>query len=341
MLNHCTLKQAESVAESLRQLVQDFCFEWQEKVFKIGVSIGLVEVNCDSENLSVVLSAADAACYAAKRRGRNCIYVFQAGDQELEHRQTERQWIARLDQALEENRFCLYSQKIVSALASPEVEHREILVRLVDELGKLVSPIEFIPAAERYQLMPAVDRWVVETFFAQYQAHRQRIENDNQSFNPEIYTINLSGSSLNYNFQEFLKQKLAEYQVTPQCICFEITETAAIANLNQATHFIQTLKQLGCQFALDDFGSGLSSLTYLKNLPVDYLKIDGSFVKNMDNDQMDYAMVECFNSLSHYMGIKTITEWVENDAVLNILQRIGVDFVQGYFIDRPNPLVFC
>jgi diguanylate cyclase (GGDEF)-like protein/PAS domain S-box-containing protein len=340
LLHQCSLAHAEHVVESLRKLIQDFRFNWQGNIFTIGISIGLVEINAESENLNSVLSAADSACYAAKGKGRNCIYVYQADDQELERQRHERQWISKLEQALREDRFCLYSQKIVSINREPEVEHYEVLLRLVDETGVMISPISFIPAAERYQLMCDVDRWVIRNFLASYQAETQKAAKSGQSTQNSLYTINLSGGSLNHNFLEFIKEKFIEYEVPPQIICFEITETAAIANLELASQFIRTLKNLGCQFALDDFGSGMSSLTYLKNLPVDYLKIDGSFVKDMDHDQMDHAMVECFNHLSHYMGIQTIAEWVETDSVLQILRTIGVDYVQGYFIERPAPLAF-
>lgn len=340
LLHQCSLAQAELVAESLRQLIQDFLFAWQDKVFTIGISIGLVQVDANSENLNSVLSAADLACYAAKRKGRNCIYVYQANDQELERQRTERQWVSRIEQALREDRFSLYSQKIVSLNREPEVQHYEVLLRLVDETGALVPPTAFIPAAERYQLMSEVDRWVIRNFFARYHADIQQGRSLGSSLQANLYTINLSGGSLNHNFLEYIQKKLLEYQVSPQILCFEITETAAIANLELASQFIGALKNLGCQFAFDDFGSGMSSLTYLKNLPVDYLKIDGSFVKDMDHDKMDYAMVECFNHLSHYMGIQTIAEWVENETVLEILRRMGVDYAQGYYIERPTPLAF-
>jgi diguanylate cyclase (GGDEF)-like protein/PAS domain S-box-containing protein len=341
LLHQCSLAHAEQVADSLRQLIQGFRFTWQGKVFTIGVSIGLVEISDQSENLNSVLSAADAACYAAKGKGRNCIYVYQVNDQELERQRNERQWISKLDEALREDQFCLYSQKIVSISDDLDTEHDEILLRLVDETGNLVPPMAFIPAAERYHLICAVDRWVIRTFFARYQSYCQQVARTEKAQKKNVYTINLSGGSLNHDFLEFLKAQFVEYQVSPQNVCFEITETAAIANLEQASQFISTLKHLGCQFALDDFGSGMSSLTYLKNLPVDYLKIDGSFVKDMDNDQMDYAMVECFNHLSHFMGIRTIAEWVENDSVLQSLRTIGVDYAQGYHIERPRPLTFC
>jgi diguanylate cyclase (GGDEF)-like protein/PAS domain S-box-containing protein len=341
LLHQCSLAHAEKVAESLRQLIQDFRFTWQEKVFTIGVSIGLVQVDANCENLNTVLSAADSACYAAKGKGRNCIYVYQANDQELERQRTERQWVSRIEQALREDRFSLYAQKIVSLNHEPEIQHYEILLRLVDEAGSLVLPSAFIPAAERYQLMRDVDRWVIRNFFASFHAKIQKTGRSKQVPEDSLYTINLSGGSLNDGFLEFIQEILIEYQVPPQIICFEITETAAIANLELASHFIHSLKSLGCQFALDDFGSGMSSLTYLKNLPVDYLKIDGSFVKDMDHDKMDYAMVECFNHLSHYMGIQTIAEWVENDKVLQILRAMGVDYAQGYYIERPSPLAFA
>ncbi|MBE9114500.1 EAL domain-containing protein [Lusitaniella coriacea LEGE 07157] len=361
LLGQCSLAQAEQVANTLRTLLQNFRFTSQNKTFSIGVSIGLVLINETSQDLTSVLSAADAACFAAKERGRNCVHVYRTNDRELVRQRGERQWIARIHQALEEDRFCLYVQRIIpvtphsikrkiSSETSPagvapiaphlgKKEHYEILLRLVDEEGKLVPPMAFIPAAERYDLMPTLDRWVIRKFFSSYE---QYCHNQSSCLSDDaVYTINLSGASANNDlFFGFLREQFAQHQISPKNICFEITETTAIANLSQAAQFIQELKQLGCSFALDDFGSGMSSLAYLKHLPVDYLKIDGSFVRNIVNAPIDCAMVECFNRIGHVMGMQTIAEFVEDDETLVKLQSLGVDYAQGYGIAKPRPLTF-
>jgi EAL domain-containing protein (putative c-di-GMP-specific phosphodiesterase class I) len=207
----------------------------------------------------------------------------------------------------------------------------------VNEAGELVLPSVFIPAAERYHLISAIDQWVISDFCANYHSLlRQSAEAPSN----QLYNINLSGASVNDDqFLKFLKHRLIEYQIPPECICFEVTETIAIANLEKASQLIRAVKELGCSFALDDFGSGMSSFAYLKHLPVDYLKIDGGFVKDIDSDRMDYAMVECFNRLSHFMGIQTIAECVEHESTLKTLQTIGVDYAQGFCISEPCPLV--
>ncbi|HEY9825409.1 MAG TPA: EAL domain-containing protein, partial [Stenomitos sp.] len=341
LLHQCSIEQAEQVADALRQLIQAYRFIYQGKVFSIGVSIGLVAINANSQNLNSVLSAADAACYAAKERGRNCIYIYQSDDLKLAQHRNERQWISRLDQALRDDRFRLYCQKIVPVSVNSNKAHYEVLLRLVDESGQLVPPMAFIPAAERYHLIPAIDQWVIRTFFSRYQAYQRQSLTCGHPLDQSVYTINLSGGSVNNeDFLEFVQEQFVEFEIAPENICFEITETTAIANFDQAVQLIHALKKIGCRFALDDFGSGMSSLAYLKNLPVDYLKIDGSFVKDIDNDRKDYAMVECFNRLSHFMGIQTIAECVETETVLQNLRKIGVDYAQGFCIDTPMPLIF-
>ena len=377
LLCQCPLKKAEDIANQLRQLIYNFRFVWQENMFRIGVSIGLVSIDSATENLVELLSKADAACYAAKEKGRNCIYSYDDTDNLVVQQQGEKHWVSQINQALEENLFCLYAQKIVpiknssscdtnrqsdrehfsqaesisdrgvnrqqqqsNEIAFDDAEscHYEILLRLIDKSGKLITPGAFLPAAERYNLMPAIDRWVIATFLAGYEIYCQSKEQNKKSLN-NIYTINLSGASINsQDFGTFLQEQFARYDIPAKTICFEITETVAISNLNEAAKLIKQLKKTGCSIALDDFGSGMSSLNYLKNLPVDYLKIDGSFVKNIASDRVDYATVECFNHISKIMEIKTIAEFVEDDAILRNLQKIGVDYAQGYGIERPQPL---
>ena len=345
LLKKCSLDEAEIIANTIRTLIQEFRFSWEENIFTLSVSIGLVSIDRDSHNFSSVLSAADAACYAAKKKGRNRVFVYHHDDRELARQREERQWVTRINRALEEDRFCLYCQKIVSLKENDRKEHYEILLRLLDKEGKLVPPMAFIPAAENYDLMPAIDRWVIATFFAAYSNYCQaRNINTLKSANFQkemIYTINLSGASINSDlFFSFLKEQFALYPISPSTICFEITETAAISNLAKAADFINELKQLGCLFALDDFGSGMSSLAYLKNLPVDFLKIDGSFVKNILDDPVDHATVDCFNRIGHVMNMQTIAEFVENEPIIEKLRKLGVDYAQGYGIDKPKPLSF-
>ena len=345
LLKQCSLDEAEKIANSIRTLIQEFRFSWEGKIFTLGVSIGLVPIDRDSRNFSSLLSAVDAACYAAKKQGRNRVFVYRHDDRELARQRGERQWISRITHALEENRFCLYCQKIISLKENDNKEHYEILLRLLDEAGKLVPPMAFIPAAENYDLMPAIDRWVISTFFASYSNYCQSQPSQGAilcNWNSDvIYTINLSGASINSDrFFSFLQEQFTRYSISPRTICFEITETVAIANLTKAAEFIRELKQLGCLFALDDFGSGMSSLAYLKNLPVDFLKIDGSFVKNIIDDPVDSATVDCFNQIGHVMNMKTIAEFVENKPIIDKLRELGVDYAQGYGIGKPYPLSF-
>ena len=344
LLFHCPLDAAERVASKLREQIQEFRYVWQGKTFSIGVSIGLVAIDANTQSVASVMSAADSACYAAKNKGRNRVQVYQADDRELVIQQSQMQWVTRLNQALEENRFRLYYQSIVpSRQTSSLATHYEILLRLVDEQGNLVSPMAFIPAAERYNLMPAIDRWVIRTLFTSLGQHYR--ENRNPCHFLEdgcdcLYAINLSGTSLNdEQFIDFVREQLALHQVPPQVICFEITETVAIANLRQAAQFMRSLKQVGCRFALDDFGSGMSSFAYLKNLPVDYLKIDGGFVRQIVDEPTDLAMVEAINHIGHVMGLQTIAEFVENEAILEKIAAIRVDYAQGYGIAKPRPLL--
>ncbi len=334
LLYQCSLDQATRVANILREIVQNFRFVWQDNVFSIGVSIGLVEINAASENRVTLLSYADAACYAAKNKGRNRIHVFQTDDEELLQQRGEMQWVSRITKALAENRFCLYCQPIAAITSTATQEnHYEVLLRLRDEKGDLVAPMAFIPAAERYNLMPTIDRWTIATLFHNWSS----IANDKKT----IYAINLSGTSINDDrFIGFLYEQFSLYEVPPKSICFEITETVAIANLTKASQFIRELQRCGCRFALDDFGSGMSSFAYLKTLPVDYLKIDGGFIKNIIENSVDDAMVEAITRIGHVMGVKMIAEFVENDAILQRIKALGVDYAQGYGVAKPRPLVF-
>jgi len=332
LLASCPLTRAERIAEGLREAVTTFRFVWQDKIFDIGVSIGLVPINAQSDNSASLLSAVDAACYAAKEQGRNRVHVFEPGDEELMRRQGEMSWAQRVSQAIKDDRLVLYFQKImpISAAAGEHI-HFELLIRMLDEQGKLVPPMAFIPAAERYNMMNMLDRWVVETVFRRL-ATRDTVGNT-------VCAINLSGQSLSdEHMLEFILQQFSHTGIPPHHICFEITETAAIANLRSALRLVTTLRAKGCQFSLDDFGSGMSSFGYLKQLKVDYLKIDGSFVRQIMSSDTDRAMVSSINNIGHVMGIQTIAECVEDDDMLNALREIGIDYVQGYHIHYPEPI---
>lgn len=335
LLGECLPPQAKNIAEKICATVKDFRFVWGDKAFELGVSIGLVEITKQSENITNIMSAADTACYAAKDRGRNRVHVYQADDKELQARYGEMQWVPRLAQALTENRFRLYCQLIVPANGETQKGvHYEVLLRMMDEHGQMVPPGAFLPAAERYNLMPTIDRWVVrETFsiYQKYAAHNSNLQYDKCS-------INLSGASLNDDqFLPFLHEQIDRWKIPSEVLCFEITETVAIANLAKALYFIKELKKRGCHFALDDFGSGLSSFAYLKNLPVDYLKIDGNFIVDIVDDPIDFAMVRSINEIGHVMGISTIAEYVESEDIIAKIGEIGVDYLQGYAISKPTP----
>ena len=334
LMEHCSLEQAKRVANGLRRAVADYRFVWEDKTFALGVSIGVVPIIGVSERVTGVLAAADAACYAAKDRGRNRIHVFHVDDAVLAQRQGEMQWVARLGTALEQDRFDLCFQPIVPL--DPDGEqglHYELLLRLREEDGRQTPPGAFLPAAERYGLSPRTDRWVVETAMRWLNSHPEHIDR------LALCSINLSGASLgDEGFLALLLGLLESGRVPCNRICFEITETAAIANLSAAIRFIGVLKELGCRFALDDFGSGVSSFAYLKSLPVDFLKIDGVFVKDILTDPIDFAMVRSINDMGHVMGKRTIAEFVESQAILERLRDIGVDFAQGYGVGRPRPI---
>ena len=330
LLEHCAPEQALRIARGLVQAVQEFDFVWEAKRFTVGVSIGLVSIPEGGETLPEVLSAADRACYAAKDKGRNRVHVYAASDEELAQRKGEMQWIPRLHQALAQDRFRLYAQPVV-ALGDhgADVEYQEVLLRLADDEKGVLLPGAFIPAAERYQQMQALDRWVVQTALANLGAHGDSVR----------LGINVSGQSLgDAGFLDYVIEQLERSGVAPAKVCFEITETAAITDLRHALQFMNALKERGCRFALDDFGSGLSSFGYLKTLPVDYLKIDGRFVKDLIEDPFDCAIVQAVQQIGRVLAIKTIAESAETEAILERLRVIGVDYAQGYAIARPEPL---
>lgn len=335
LLDNCPIDKACEIAEKICKEIHEFHFIWNSQFFSCGVSIGVVQIDAKSENVGKVLSAADQACYAVKEQGGNRMYLYLDKDLELTERQGEMQWISIITKAFQEERFCLHAQLISPVEKGNELFRFEILIRMKDEAGGLVYPNAFLPAAQRFNLMTAIDQWVIKSFFKFYtrQCHQSSFKNN------FICNINLSGATLSDNgFLDFMKSMLQQYSFPPNFICFEITETIAIANFSKAISFIEELKKLGVQFALDDFGSGIMSFNYLKHLPVDYVKIDGTFIKNIITNPVDWAVVESINQIAHMRKIQTIAEFVENEAIYNKLRTIGVDFVQGYWLGKPVPL---
>ncbi len=334
ILQSCPVERALQLANTLREAIADFRFAWEGKSFSIGVSIGLVVIDESQRDLGLLLASADAACYAAKEGGRNRVHLYQVDDSRLIEQQGQMQWVSRLQSALDQDRLRLFVQPIYPLFPGPDDRmHFEILVRL-EEDGKLVLPGAFLPAAERYGLMPRIDQWVVNNTLAWMGDQLRR----NGALDG-VFCMNLSGASLSdERFRQSLHATLEQLHLPNGTVCFEITETAAVANLSKVVHFIGEVKQLGCLFALDDFGSGLSSFAYLKNLPVDFLKIDGGFVKDIESDPIDLAMVQAINAIGHVMGLKTIAEYVSSEAILERIRDIGVDYAQGFHLGEPRPL---
>ncbi len=333
LLEGCDIAYAEEIVEKIRRTVNEIRFIWNNKPFDLSVSIGVAPINMISGNVSDVMSAADTACYEAKDQGRNRIHIYHPDDENMAKRQGEMHWVHRINEALDNDQIELHFQEIF-ALQTDRLGHRycEALVRLRDEQGQLVPPMAFIPAAERYNLMPAIDKRVLKQSLTHITTLNKR--------GISLYvSINLSGQSICDNeFLNYIVEEIVISGVDASHLIFEITETAAIANFNRALHFIKTLKELGCKFALDDFGSGLSSFAYLKNLPVDFLKIDGTFVRDIINDPKNAAFVESINQIGSIMGIKTIAEYVENQDILDKLVSIGVHYAQGFHIGKPAPI---
>ena len=335
LLENCPLNRARDLANKLLQAVKSFTFAWENRVFAIGVSIGMVVIDDTSTNVESIMSAADMACYAAKEQGRNRIRLYLDGDVEIKQRRGEMQWVSRLKTALAEDKFILFRQAIVAVDEDKSGSNRryEFLLRLKDG-GDVILPGAFLPAAERFDLMPAIDRWVIEHVFS-YLSGR---EDDGHLLDGPSF-INLSGASLaDDGLFEFIRDKLHFYNIPPSSICFEVTETVAIANLDITARFIGRCRAEGILFALDDFGSGFCSFSYLKAIPVDYLKVDGGFVRNMLNDEIDCSIVESVNNIGHVAGLKTIAEFVESEDVMEKLRSIGVDFAQGFSIEKPQPI---
>jgi diguanylate cyclase (GGDEF)-like protein len=335
LLENCSIPDALEVADTFRAEVQRFRFKWGDRIFAIGMSVGMVAINSDSSTAADLLSAADAACYVAKDRGRNQIHLYESRDIDLVRHRGEMQWVTRIQRALEEHRLRLSWQEIRRTDGTVEpIRHVELLLRMADDDGSEILPMAFIPAAERYSIMPALDSWVIEETLhvcQRYLADKRELHC--------LFAVNLSGASLkDPEFRRVLLERLQENPALGPHLCFEITETAAIGNLAVVNEFIEAMREFGCSFALDDFGSGLSSFTYLKNLKVDYLKIDGAFVRDITSNPIDRSMVEAIHHIGHQMGLKTVAEYVESDATRAMLREIGVDYVQGNGVHCPEPL---
>ena len=326
LLENCSLLIAEEVSERIRKDIETTIFSYADKIFNITISAGITPVNGAYKDTSTLMKAADAACQSSKNQGRNHIHVINQKEGEFEAHIKEVAWLDEINKALAHDSFELYAQKITALDTGESTDHYELLLRLKNEDGSITPPGIFIPSAERYELMPKIDRWVLLNAFSAIKSS-------------EFYSINLSGQTVSdIKLVDYIGVLQHKYKVDPHHITFEITETAAIHNLDSTTSFIQQLKQQGYHFSLDDFGTGLSSFSYLKNMAVDYLKIDGVFVKNIDNDETSYTIVKSINDVGHSMGLKTVAEFVENVAILDKLKEIGVDFAQGYHIHKPQPL---
>ena len=334
LLENCPLDKAVSIANDLLKLTDAYQFTWNQNIFSIGMSIGVVPIDRTTTDIASAMSAADSACYIAKEAGRNRIQIAHMGDRKLQQRQGEMQWVSRLTRALEEQRFELFYQPIIPcALRHNTIRQIEIMLRLIDEDGSIIAPATFMPAAEKYNLSASIDRWVIANTLDWLAA------NSGDGSLPLTVFINITGQTIgNSEMLRFIIDKMDETGVAPESVVFEITESTAITNITAATSFMLTLKGCGFRFSLDDFGSGLYSFTYLKKLPIDFLKIDGTYIRDVLSDPVDYAMVRSINELGQLLGKETIAEFVESLDVAEELRSIGIDYVQGHAYAKPLPL---
>ncbi|MBN1698435.1 MAG: EAL domain-containing protein [Spirochaetales bacterium] len=337
LLFNCPLDLSLTIAEKICNHVRESIFEYRERKITVTISIGVVSIKPGTGDASSFLIKADEVCKIAREKGGDRVHLFRADDLYHIKHHTELEWVSKIKNALEQSRLLLFYQPIASLSAdSKGGDHFELLIRMADENGGIIAPAQFLPAAERYNFISRIDMWVIENFFK----HFNKWYCKNSERRLHCCSINLSGASLNdEKMLDFIISRIREYAIPPELLCFEITETIAIVNFSETERFINTLKNMGCSFALDDFGNGLSSYNYLKRLAVDYLKIDGSFVKNIVSDEKDYAIAKTINTLGHHMGLKTIAEYVKDKQTYDLLVTIGVDFVQGYYISVPKPLV--
>ena len=334
LLENCPLDKAVEIANNLLKSIEGYQFTWSESTFTLGISIGIVPIDRSTTDIASAMSAADSACYIAKESGRNQVQIAHMGDRRLQERHGEMQWVARLNAALEQDRFVLYYQPVIPcAKKTPGRKHLEILVRLIDHDGTIISPVSFLPAAEKYNLVTNIDRRVIEHSF------KWLAENSGGNNQTITLSVNLSGQAIGSpDMLKFILDTAETTGIPPEQVIFEVTETAAIANITAATSFMLTLRGCGFRFSLDDFGSGLSSFTYLKKLPVNFLKIDGVFVRDIQSDPVDYAMVKSISELGHLLGKETIAKFVETIELSDELRKMGIDYVQGHAFGRPQPL---
>jgi diguanylate cyclase (GGDEF)-like protein len=332
LLTNCNINQGHAIADKVRNCIHDLTVVSASRQLNVSASIGIAAINRKTDGIVAVMASAEIACKAAKEEGRDCIKVFEEDNTTLVRRSEEIEWIGRVQEALRDDKFVLYCQP-VSPVDTDEPEHFEILVRMQGDDGEIIPPMSFLPAAERYQLMPLIDRWVIHKTLQQLGSSWKSIASTGV-----VFCINLSGQSLtNTGFLAFVAHELKRSGVPANQVCFEITETAAISNIDEALLFMDALHLLGCRFSLDDFGAGLSSFGYLKVLPVDYLKIDGSFVREMTSDSVSLSMVQAISQIGKTMGLSIVAEFVGDQETVSLLQDIGVDYLQGYFIGKPVP----
>ena len=336
LLKNCSLEKTKVLSEKIQRTMKEIQFLYSDKIFDINLSIGITEITDDMKDSSSILKFAQIACAAAKEMGGGRIRVFNTSDKDLIDHQNIMTSAYLINEALRKNKFVLYGQAIVAVDPKEnDTGHYEVLIRMIGENNKIVPPGMFIPAAERYKMMKKLDAWVVDNSIESLSEYNQ-LRGDKSL----ILSINISGQSIGDDrFKNYVANRILDSDVRPEQLCFEITETAAVANLSEALSFIDKMRELGCSFALDDFGSGMSSFNYLKHLPVDYLKIDGCFVKNILEQDIDAAMVEAINNIGHVMGLKTVAEFVENNMIQKSLTEMGVDYLQGYGLHKPEPLV--
>jgi Amt family ammonium transporter len=331
LMEHCAIEHALSSADMLRQRTEAYRFSWEGRTFAIGASIGVVMVNADSDDLAGVLQRADAACYAAKEQGRNRVHVYRENDVDLARMRSEMRWVSRINYAIDSNGFELYFQPVHAAVGN-DIPYYEFLLRLHEE-GVVILPGHFLPAAERYNLSVKIDRWVVA------EALRLLCNEVLPGGIEAVWAINLSGASLGDEaFADWVLERIEDSGIAGQRLCFEVTETAAITNFSRALDFFARLQKRGCHLALDDFGSGLSSFAYLKTLPVDYVKIDGMFVRDLETDLIARSIVKAIVDIGHLLGTTTIAEFVESAGAADALLEIGADYLQGFHVARPRPV---
>ncbi|WP_019881756.1 MULTISPECIES: bifunctional diguanylate cyclase/phosphodiesterase [unclassified Methylophilus] len=335
LLSYCQVEKAIEIAAQLRQMVETFRFMHEGRLFQTGISIGIVEITTALKDVGEITRHADAACYVAKDNGRNQIHLFHPEDDVLLKRHVEMEWVLRINEAIEHNDFVLYCQGIFPLQQKELPPFYEILIRKRDEHGGIIPPAEFLPSAERYHLMTKIDRWVIQHAFMALQP----LFKMQSSVNPFIVSINLSGMSLgDAQLLPYIQSCFETYDISPGHVCFEVTETSAIINIDNTIKLIKELQKMGTRFMLDDFGSGMSSFSYLKHLPVDFLKMDGAYVKDITSNQVDLAMAKAIQSVAQSMEIQTIAEYVEDEATLDCLKDMGVAYAQGFYLNRPMPL---